>query len=95
MYLSITSMENLSVKLSSLLLPSTALVSQSALTQNLVGKDKVIIWNTEPLQIDDDTYLEFKEALKKRGFKFYTASQILPYSEFCIALLCSSDYSLM
>lgn len=87
-------MDNLFTKISKLLRPSTRIVLYSSLTQNLIGVEDVILWNETPLSIDTNTYAQFKEALKKRGCRFYELSQVLPYHDFCIALLCCSDYSL-
>jgi hypothetical protein len=70
------------------------LVRHSALTQNLVGSNNTILWNDSPCNVDLDIYDKFKEALKKRGSKFYTHNQTLPYCDFCIALISSNNYSL-
>lgn len=87
-------MDNLFNKVSELLDNSLRLTSHSSLTQNLINDHKSILWNDEPSSIDSLIYIELKNALKKRGSSFYTRSDILPYQDFCIALLSSSNYSL-
>lgn len=87
-------MDDLFTKISELLDSSVRLTSHSSLTQSLIVDDKNILWNDEPSSIDSLIYIELKNALKKRGSNFYTRSDILPYQDFCIGLLSSSNYSL-
>lgn len=70
------------------------LVEHTALTQNEVGKEGVVLWTNRPLVLDSITYIEFKEALKKRQSKYYMHNHILSYPDFCISILCCLDYSL-
>ena len=88
-------MEHIFTNVSKLLNTSTRLEVHSSLTQNLVGSENIVLWNTKPLSsIDTETYIEFKDALKKTGSKYYTLSTAFSYVDFCIALLSSLDYSL-
>lgn len=87
-------MEDIFVKLSKVLVPSIRVVEYTELTQYEIGKDNVLLWNRLPLSIENTIYIELKEVLKKRPAKYYNHSSILPYHEFCIAMLCSLNYSL-
>lgn len=87
-------MERLFGIITGLLKPSVKLRVYSDLTQHLVGSDNMILWNEDPSKIDRDTYNEFKEAIKKRGRKYYFHNNLLPYVDFCIALISCLGYSL-
>jgi len=87
-------MDKLLTTISKLLGISVRLVEHTALTQNEVGKENVVLWNKEASLLDSTTYTEFKDALRKRQYKHYMHSHILSYPDFCIAILCSLDYSL-
>lgn len=82
------------MKISKLLRPSVRLVEHTILTQNEVGKQDTVLWDKRPCSIDINTYMEFKDAIKKRSSKYYMFNHILSYPDFCIGLLCSLEYSL-
>jgi hypothetical protein len=87
-------LENLVSKVSSLLSEGSTIVFHSDQTQTLVGACDTILWNDDPTHISEDVYNEFKDKLRNHTAKFYTMTNVLPYVDFCIALLCSSSYSL-
>lgn len=87
-------LENLISKVSRLLNNESGVVLHSDQTQNLAGSKNTVLWSNEPTYISEDIYNQFKEKLRNHTAKFYTMTNILPYADFCIALLCSSSYSL-
>ena len=87
-------LQNLVGKVSALLNDESGVILHSDQTQGLVGSSNTILWNDEPTHISEELYNEFKEKLRTHAARFYTMSNILPYADFCIALLCSSSYSL-
>lgn len=87
-------MDMIFTKISKFLRPSVRLVEHTILTQNEVGKEDIVLWDKKPCSIDTDTYIEFKDAIKKRSSKYYMFNHILSYPDFCIGLLCSLEYSL-
>lgn len=89
-----SNMANIFISLSKLISPDYTLVRHSSLTQGLIGSNNVILWNDSVSNIDESIYDKFKDILKKRGSKFYTHNDILPYPDFCIALLSTNSYNL-
>lgn len=87
-------MDKIYTKISKLLSPSVRLIEHTVLTQNEVGKQNVVLWDNKPCLIDSHTYIEFKDAIKKRSSKYYMFNHVLSYPDFCIGLLCSVEYSL-
>lgn len=87
-------MDTIVTKISSLLSPVSRLVVYTALTQHLVGSNDVVLWDEGPLRVAPGVYEKLKVLLKRRGSRFYTHNNILPYSDFCIALLCAKGYSI-
>lgn len=87
-------LQNLVSKISKLLNEESGIIFHSDQTQNLVGSTNTILWNDEPTHVSEEIYNEFKEKLRSHNAKFYTMTNVLPYADFCIALLCSSSYSL-
>ena len=87
-------MDRIFIGTSKILATSIRLVEHTELTQNEVGKQNVVLWNNKPLSIDSATYIQFKDALKKRQSKYYMHNHILSYTDFCISVLCCLDYSL-
>lgn len=87
-------LQNLVSKISTLLSDGCSITLHSDQTQGLVGSSNTILWNDEPTHINEEMYAEFKEKLRSHNSRFYTMTNILPYADFCIALLCSSSYSL-
>lgn len=87
-------LEHLVNKVSRLLIEESEIIFQSNHTQSLISSKEIILWNNEPIDITEDIYNEFRDSLKKSTAKFYNMTNILPYADFCIALLCSSGYSL-
>lgn len=87
-------LEHLVNKISRLLSKESGIVFHSDQTQNLIGSKETILWNSAPTDVTENIYNEFKDSLKKSTSRFYNMTNILPYADFCIALLCSSGYSL-
>lgn len=87
-------MDKLFSKVTTIIKPGTRIELYSGLTQHLVGSTDVVLWNERPLQISESTYNEFKDIIRQKSCKFYALNKILPYHDFCIALLCCVDYSL-
>ena len=87
-------MDKLYTTISKLLSSSTDLIQYSDLTQSQVGKPDVVLWNNEPSQVDKETYSEFKDAIKKRSNKYYLSKHVMSYPDFCISLICCTEYSL-
>ena len=87
-------MNKLFTNISKLLNSSVRLIEHTELTQNEVGKENIVLWDNRPSLIDNNTYMEFKDAVKKRPSKYYMFNHILSYPDFCISLLCSLEYSL-
>lgn len=87
-------LDHLINKVSKLLNEESGIVLYSDQTQSLTGSKGVILWNSSPANITEDIYNEFKDELKTSTAKFYNMTNVLPYVDFCIALLCSSGYSL-
>lgn len=88
-------MESIFTKISKILAPDVRIELYSPLNQHLINSNKVILWNEDIQTIDDDTYEKFRVAIKKgKTCTFYTLNKTLPFQDFCIALLCSVDYSL-
>lgn len=69
-------------------------VQESALGSLSTSRESFIVWNGAPLNTDVDTLSEFREAVRRRGAKFYTCAHILSYPDFCISILCARDYSM-
>jgi hypothetical protein len=70
------------------------IVQQGSLTATSGTDTHAIVWSTQPAEADKQILTEFREAVRRRGSKFYTCSHILSYPDFCIALLCSRGYAL-
>ena len=87
-------MDKLYTSISKLLKSSARLVEHTSLTQNEVGRENTVLWDNRPSLIDLDTYTELKDAIKKRSSKYYMYNHVLSYTDFCIGLLCSLEYSL-
>lgn len=87
-------MDRIFTKISKLLSPSVRLIEHTVLTQNEVGKQGIVLWDNRPCSLNSDTYIEFKDAVKKRSSKYYMFNHVLSYPDFCIGLLCSLEYSL-
>jgi hypothetical protein len=87
-------MDKLFSKVTTIIRPGTRIEVYSALTQSLVGSTDIVLWDERPLQISESTYTEFKDIIRQKSCKFYALNKILPYHDFCIALLCCIDYSL-
>lgn len=87
-------LEHLTSKISRLLNEESGIVFHSDQTQNLINSQETILWNSEPTRISESIYNEFKDSLRKSTAKVYNMTNILPYADFCIALLCASGYSL-
>lgn len=87
-------LQSLVSKISTLLNNGSSVTLHSDQTQGLVGSTNTILWNNEPTCITEKLYNEFKEKLRSHNARFYTMTNVLPYADFCIALLCSSSYSL-
>ena len=87
-------LEHLINKISRLLNEESGIIFHSDQTQNLVNTKGTILWNSSPTNISEDMYNEFKDSLKRSAARFYNMTNILPYADFCIALLCASGYSL-
>lgn len=87
-------MESLSIRASKLLSGGYTILIHTALNDRLTNDNSILLWNNAVTDIDDETYTEFKESIKRRGSKFYTMSSILSYADFCISLLCCRHYSL-
>lgn len=87
-------LENLISKVSRLLNEESGVVLHSDQTQNLAGSKNTVLWSNDPTHVSENIYDQFKEKLRNHTAKFYTMTNILPYADFCIALLCSSSYSL-
>lgn len=87
-------LEHLTSKISRLLNEESGIIFHSDQTQNLINSEGTILWNSDPTHISEDIYNEFKDSLKRSTAKFYNMTNILPYADFCIALLCASGYSL-
>lgn len=76
------------------LVTSGSVAQESALTPSLQTTDTLVVWSNSPLTEDHIILNEFREAVKRRGAKFYTCSHILSYQDFCISVLCARGYSL-
>lgn len=87
-------LEHLINKIAQLLNDESGIVFHSDQTQNLINTKGTILWNSDPTNISEDIYNEFKDSLRGSTAKFYNMTNILPYVDFCIALLCASGYSL-
>ena len=87
-------LEHLINKVFRLLNEESGIVFHSDQTQNLVDAEGTILWNSTPTNISEDIYNEFRDSLKRSTARFYNMTNILPYADFCIALLCASGYSL-
>lgn len=87
-------MDNIITQVSKLLSDDYKILIQSKSVTNLTPENKIILWNSEPLKVSPNIYEDFKEAIKKRGSKHYNRLDILEYCDFCVALLCCSNYSL-
>lgn len=66
----------------------------SAYNQHLLDNDNIVLWEKTTTSINIDIYDKLKEALNKRICRFYSLTKVLPYHDFCIALLCSVGYTL-
>lgn len=66
----------------------------SSHNRHLLDDENVILWDTTAASISPEIYQKFKDALHTRACKWYTLNKILPFHDFCIALLCSVGYSL-
>lgn len=66
----------------------------SSYNQHLVDNENIVLWDKTAASISPEVYTKFKEAVSKRVCPWYTLNKILPYYDFCIALLCSVGYSL-
>ena len=73
---------------------SSTIVIASETTQTLTNRQNVVLWDSRPTEIDETLFKDFDKAIKRRGSKYYTRSDVLSYSHFCLALLCSFKYSL-
>ena len=60
-------MEEILSKISTILSPDCKILIHSKLNQNLLDDQNTILWNNEPLKIDEQTYNDFKDAIKN-GF---------------------------
>jgi hypothetical protein len=87
-------LEHLINKVTRLLNEESGIILHSDQTQSLIRSNHTILWNPEPANISEEIYNKFREVLKKSTSKYYNMTNILPYVDFCIALLCSSGYSL-
>lgn len=87
-------MDNLFSNISKNISSKTKLELYTSLNQHLIGSSDVILWNKDFQVIDQDTYRKFSEAIYRKICTFYKLNAILPFQNFCIALLCSAEYSL-
>lgn len=87
-------MDTIIQRLAILLVQSATIILASETTQLLPGRKDQVLWDSRPLMIDEALFKQFEQAIKKRGIKYYTRSDVLSYPHFCLALLCASKYSL-
>lgn len=87
-------MDKLLQSISDHLSKNTRVEIYSSYNQHLVDSDDVVLWDKTAASISPEIYTKFKEAVSKRVCPWYTLNKILPYYDFCIALLCSVGYSL-
>lgn len=83
-------------KISEFITAPTRLIVHSDLTQSMGTDPNTILWRTEPINtLTKELLSEFAIAAYKRKCTFYKVDEDkLLYHEFCIALICASQYGL-
>lgn len=87
-------MEKLLTSVTGLLADPTSLVVQQHLTQSSSGHDDTVVWLATTAPPSDEVRNEMRSMVARRGSRYYTTGAILPYADFCIALVCCHGYTL-
>lgn len=87
-------MDRTLVQVRALVAPGISLLVQPSTAQSFLEGNAIILWNSAPLDVTSDIREDFEAAIRRRGAKYYTTTNVLSYPRFCIALLCSSRYGL-
>lgn len=66
----------------------------SSLNQHLVDANNIVLWDKSAASISPEVYQKLRDVLNKKACNWYSLNKILPYHDFCIALLCSVGYTL-
>ena len=87
-------MDKLFENISELLNKDVKIEIYSSLNQHLVDRPNIVLWDRSTVSISDSIYQKLKDATSKKVCTFYNINKVLPYHDFCIALLCSVGYTL-